>query len=100
MPGFISQITPEMTATVDRLKATNFENATPEEIEVYAEFKSLISAHQTEAANRREIMQRESAERLELDRKQAQSAMNALDSLAELAQAKLKAVKDGAQKSK
>lgn len=92
MANYISQITPEMTATVEKLRADNFSNATPEEIEIYAQWTSLVSAHKEEIANRAEILKQESEERRELERKQAQSAINALDALAELAQAKLEAV--------
>lgn len=94
MQNYLDDITPEMTATVDKLKANNFEGATPEEIETYAQFVSLTSAQRKETEYRKEIMERQSIEQLELDKKQAQSAINALDALTELAKAKLKAVEN------
>lgn len=95
MSGYIDAITPEMTATVDRLRAENFENATPEEIELYAEWTRIHALHHEEFLQNAELRKRESDERRELFRQQADSAMNALDALAELAKAKLKAVENG-----
>lgn len=95
MSNHLKEATPEMIATVNKLKQTDFENATQEEIETYARFSSIIALHEDDIENRREIRQAESEERRELARQQAESAMNALDALAELAKAKLKAVENG-----
>ena len=89
------KITAEMTRTVDKLIATNFENATPEEIQMYSDFNVARAKHAEELQARREVLKQESDERNELIRQQAESAMNALDALTELAQAKLKAVENG-----
>lgn len=91
----IKGITAEMTKTVDKLLATNFENATPEEIEAYAEWTRIFAMNDELVKQKQKIREQESARKLELFEQQAQSAMNALDALAELAQAKLKVVENG-----
>lgn len=95
--AYIDEITPEMCKTVDSLKARNFADATPEEIETYANWSRLMAMHDEDLRAKTEMRQRESEERRQLNRQQAQSAMNALDALAELAQAKLKAVENESQ---
>ena len=91
----IKGITAEMTKTVDKLIATNFENATPKEIEIYAEWTRMFAMNDELVKQKQELRAQESARKLELFEQQAQSAMNALDALTELAQAKLKAVENG-----
>lgn len=93
--NYVKEITPEMVQTVDRLKASNFANATAEEIELYAEYNRLLALSNEDLKNRSETRKNESQARLELFEKQAQSAINALDALTELAKARLKAVEDG-----
>lgn len=97
MADFIKEITPEMVQTVDKLKATNFADATAEEIELYAEFNRLIALSNEDLRQRAETRERESNARMQLFQQQAESAINALDALAELAKAKLKAVENGQQ---
>ena len=92
MGDYSKQITREMVELVDRLEHDNFENATPDEIREYAKFQTLIELDREEFRDRHELRMKESAERRELNRQQAESAMNALDSLAKLAQAKLAAI--------
>lgn len=96
MENYLQGITPEMTKTVDKLISSNFENATPEEIEVYGEWNRLRALHDADLQQKAQVREQESAERRELYRQQAESAMNALDALADLAKAKLKAVENGA----
>lgn len=95
MTNYLAQITPEMTQTVDRLLATNFEGATQEEIELYATYNTLIALHSNEVEERARIRNEEFQQRKELYRQQADSAINALDALASLAQAKLHAIEGG-----
>ena len=92
MGDYSKEITREMVELVDRLEHDNFENATPDEIREYAKFQTFIAMDREEFKNRHELRMKESAERRELNRQQAESAMNALDALAELAQAKLAAI--------
>lgn len=92
--AYINEITPEMTQTVDKLKASNFEGATPEEIEIYANWSRLIALHDADLKEKSEIRKQESAQRMELNRQQAQSAIDALETLTALAYAKLKAVEN------
>lgn len=89
MGDYSKQITREMVEMVDRLEHDNFENATPDEIREYAKFQTLIAMDREEFKSRHEIRTKESAERRELNKQQAESAMGALNALAELAQAKL-----------
>lgn len=56
------EITPEMTAKVQELIATEFKDATPEDIELYAEWKSAIETHTEEFRIKEETL-REHAER-------------------------------------
>ena len=88
-------ITAEMTATVDRLIATDFKDATPDEIKAYAEFQKIMALNSEASKQKRELRERESKARQNLFEQQAQSAMDALDALTELAKAKLKAVENG-----
>ena len=76
----------ELTAYVEQGK----------EIEIYGEWNRLHALHDADLQQKAEVRERESAERRELYRQQAESAMNALDALADLAKAKLKAVENGA----
>ena len=92
--AYISEITPEMVQTVDKLKSSNFEGATQEEIETYGNWCKLMALHDAELMDRSEQRRQESEQRMELNRQQAQSAINALDALTALAQAKLKAVEN------
>ena len=91
----IKGITAEMTKTVDKLLATNFEGATPEEIEMYAEWTRIFAMNDELVKQKQELRAQETARKLELFEQQAQSATDALDALTELAKAKLKAVENG-----
>lgn len=88
-------ITAEMTKTVDRLIASNFENATPEDIETYAEWTKIHALNKESFIRKNELREQESKKRQELFEQQAQTANDALTALAELAKAKLKAVENG-----
>lgn len=95
MNNYIKEITPEMTETVDKLKRDNFKDATPEEIEVYAEWTRLMTLQSAEFENIRETRKRESEERIKNDAAQAKAAIDALEAQKKLALAKLEAVKNG-----
>lgn len=95
MNNFMKEITPEMTKTVNRLKRDNFKDATPEEIEVYAEWSKLMALQSAEFENIRETRERELAERRENDAAQAKAAIDALEAQRDLALARLEAVKNG-----
>ena len=98
MGDYAKQITREMVELVDRLEFNDFENATADEIKEYARFQTLIALNSEDFKNRHELRVKESAERKEQNRKQAQSAMNALDALTELAHAKLALVEKEIEK--
>ena len=91
----IKGITAEMTKTVDKLLATNFENATPEEIEAYAQWTKIHALNHELTTQKMELRKRESEQRQELFEQQAKAAQDALEALADLAKAKLKAVENG-----
>ena len=95
MNKYIKEITSEMTETVDRLKRNNFKDATPEEIEVYAQWSKIIALQSAEFESIRETRERESQERIKNDAAQAKAAINALEAQRDLALARLEAVKNG-----
>lgn len=95
MNNYIKEITPAMTETVDRLKRDNFKDATPEEIEVYAEWSRVMALQSAEFESIRETRKRESEERIKNDAAQAKAAIDALETQRDLALARLEAVKNG-----
>lgn len=95
MNNFMKEITPEMTETVNRLKRENFKDATPDEIEIYAEWSKMMALQSAEFENIREARERESEERRKNDAAQAKAAINALEAQRDLALARLEAVKNG-----
>lgn len=95
MNNYIKEITPAMTETVNRLKRDNFKDATPEEIEVYAEWSRIMALQSAEFESIRETRERESEERIKNDAAQAKAAIDALEAQKELALAKLEMVKNG-----
>lgn len=95
MNNYIKEITSSMTETVNRLKQSNFENATPEDIEVYAEWSRLMALQSAEFENIRETRERESEERIKNDAAQTKAAIDALEAQRDLALARLEAVKNG-----
>lgn len=95
MNNFMKEITPEMTETVNRLKRENFKDATPDEVEIYAEWSRIMALQSAEFENIRETRERESEERRKNDAAQAKAAINALEAQRDLALARLEAVKNG-----
>lgn len=95
MQNFMKEITPDMTRTVDDLKRRNFENATPEEIEIYAQWTQINAMQAREFQENARIRSEESAQRKAAFEKQANSALEALEILKDAALAKLKAVENG-----
>lgn len=92
MSEYMHDITPEMVQNADKLRASNFEGATAEEIELYTEFNTLLRLHSEEVREKARLRDEESAQRKAAFQAQAQSAMNALETLNAVAQAKLAAV--------
>lgn len=95
MNNFMKEITSEMTETVNRLKRDNFKDATPEEIEVYAEWSRIMALQSAEFESIREMREQEMAERRENDAAQTKAAIDALEAQRDLALARLEAVKNG-----
>jgi len=95
MNNFIKDITSEMTETVNRLKRENFKDATPEEIEVYAEWSRIMALQSAEFENIRETRERELEERRKNDAAQTKAAIDALEAQRDLALARLEMVKNG-----
>ena len=95
MNNFIKRVTPEMTATVDKLKNANFENATPEEIETYAEWSQIMALQSAEFESIRETREKEAAERRKNDADLTKAALGALEAQTNLALAKLEMLKNG-----
>lgn len=95
MNNYIKEITPAMTEIVDRLKRENFKDATPEEIETYAEWSRIMALQSAEFENIRETRERELEERRKNDKAQTKAAIDALEAQKDLALARLEAVKNG-----
>lgn len=98
MKNYLHEITADMTKTVDDLKRRNFENATPDEIELYAKWSSIVAMQDAEIAEHSRIRREESEAAKEATLKESQAAVDALNALADLAREKLKAVKNGQEK--
>ncbi len=94
MSDYMHEITPEMVQNADKLRASNFEGATAEEIELYTEFNTLLRLHSEEVRERARLRDEESAQRKAAFQAQAQSAMTALETLNQVALAKLQAVEN------
>lgn len=95
MNNFIKEITPAMTETVDRLKRDNFKDATPDEIEVYAEWSRIMALQSAEFESIRKTRERELEERRKNDEAKTKAAIDALEAQRDLALARLEAVKNG-----
>ena len=95
MENYLKNITPEMTRTVNNLINRDFENATKEEIEIYAEWSKLFALKDSERQQRREQRDAVIAQRIENSRNESKAAVDALNALTELAKAKLAEVENG-----
>ena len=95
MENYLNEITPDMTRIVNDLLNRDFENATKDEIEVYAQWTRIHALHDSDIEEKREQRERRVQQRLEESKKQSEAAISALNALAELANAKLKAVENG-----
>ena len=96
MPAnYLHEFTPEMLQSVDALINRGFKDATPDEIELYAQWKSFQALHNDEMNSMRKNRDAMIQAQLEHDEAQAKSAIDALEALANLARAKLKAVENG-----
>lgn len=96
--NYLKEISPDMTRTVNDLVNRDFENATKEEIEAYAQFQVQLALHADEVeqirAARDEKIKRDKEDSAAL----LKASMDALNSLEKLAQEKLKAVGNGLEK--
>ena len=95
MENYLKQVTPEMVQAVDELRRRNFAEATPEEIEMYAQVTRIQALHDSEVQAHRELMKQESDERRACFKAQADAAMDALTALADEARAKLEVIENG-----
>lgn len=95
MQNYLHDVTPEMIETVDKLTRTNFENATPEEIKIYGEWSAITAKQDEELRLNAERRDETAKASRELSERQAQAAIDALEALTQLAQARLKAVENG-----
>lgn len=89
MNNYMSAITPDMTNTVNKLVASNFEGATADEIEVYAQWRVAIALQSDELEQvrraRDEQMRQDAAE----GEQARTNARNLLDELARKAAERL-----------
>lgn len=95
MNNYMHQITPEMVSVVDKLKATDFENATKEEIELYSKWVSINEMQKEEFDQHIKARQQEIEIARQQTEQQTKAAVTALEALTKLAEAKLKAVENG-----
>ena len=94
MNNYMSAITPDMTNTVNKLIACNFEGATADEIEVYAQWRVAIALQSDELEQvrlRRDEQMRQDGTRSEQERVDAR---NLLDELARQAAERLERAND------
>lgn len=90
----MSKITPEMTKTVDSLIKRNFEDATKEEIETYTQFQVYMALHDQEIEEKRRERNERIAASKAATRAETDAAIEALNALAEMANAKLAQIVD------
>ena len=95
MISYMGEITAEMVETVDKLKRTNFEGATPDEMALYTEYVRLNALQDAEFKDTQARREQRAKERREANQRKTDAAVNALEALADLARAKLKAVENG-----
>lgn len=95
MEKYTKQITPEMTETVNRLLESGFKDATAEDIETYATWKSINALQDAVFADKRKEHEDIIKANIKASEELSTASMNALNALTELAKAKLKAVENG-----
>ena len=83
-----------MTRTVNSLIERDFENATKDEIEVYAEWTKLLALHSADREQKRKEREKIIEARIEESKQQADAAIEALNALTNLAVAKREAVEN------
>ena len=92
---YIEDITPDVTRRVNELKASNFEGATPEDIELYAAWTAKMQMQSDYFEQQRRQRDEMHALKLENAIQDAQTSKEALEALRDAAYAKLEAVKNG-----
>ena len=95
MLEYLKDITPEDTQRVSELRKSNFENATPEDIEFYAEWTAKVRMQEEAFVNREAEMREEQQIRREAFAQQAQTAQKAIEALRDAAIEKLELVRNG-----
>lgn len=83
---------PEQTRRIDELISSNFADATPEDIQLYAEWKAEEAKSAEEFRQYIEIQQKESEERVKIAREESENAKNALNALVDEALERYKAI--------
>lgn len=92
---YMKQITPEMTQKVSELRKSNFKDATPDDIELYAQYTALVKMQEDEFSQRRKQLEEVQAAKMEAVKENAKTSKEALEALRDAALAKLEAVKNG-----
>lgn len=98
--NFTKEITPDMISTVNRLEKSNFENATPDDIKIYAQWASLRALQEKTFEDKRKQTDELIKAQIEDSKRQADASVEALNALTELAKARLKAVEYGKTEQK
>ncbi len=94
----LEQFTAQDTERLNQLINSNFEGATPEDIELYANWKTAVALNNAEFEMKRETMQMECAAKVEAYEKMAKNSKNALDRVIAAIENKYKVVGNGQEK--
>ena len=95
MLEYMKDITSKDTQRVSELRKSNFENATLEDIEFYAEWTAKIKMQEQAFTNREAEMREEQQMKREAFAQQAQTAQEAVEALRDAAILKLEMVRNG-----
>ena len=95
MLEYLEDFTSKQFRRIEELQACNFEGATADDIELYADWKAQNALQDQYFANREAEMRELQQQRAEAFAQQAQTAGEAVDALKQAALAKLELVKNG-----
>lgn len=95
MLEYLEGFTSEQFRRIEELQADNFEGATADDIELYAQWKAQNALQDEYFANREAEMRELQQQKAEAFALQAQTAQEAVEALKDAAIAKLELVKNG-----
>ena len=95
MLEYLKDFTSEQFRRIEEMQANDFEDATADDIELYAKWKTQNALQDQYFANREAEMRELQQQKAEAFAQQAQTAGEAIEALKEAALAKLELVKNG-----